>query len=252
MIIGLIRYAIPNAFADRNNSRNLLQLYEEPYFSDRFNIFKNITLESFKQQTNKNFILLIYHTDLIPEDKKKLFSEIEKTYTFVRNIYISDNNMYIPEDLKENMLFTFRIDNDDGIAIDFIEKLYQVKNSYIENIVVTIPHIHKICRINENKYKIIELDYISNSMGLAYLTTNNKTIIDLGDHSAVCKKFKNIKLDGNGGLQIINNYNVANKFRHNADRNRKDEIILSHDEIQKLLVEKNYAKMNLSCIPIIK
>lgn len=42
MIIGMIHYTISNVFANKNNSRNLIQLYEEPYFSDRFNIFKKI------------------------------------------------------------------------------------------------------------------------------------------------------------------------------------------------------------------
>lgn len=251
MIIGMIRYAIPNAFTDRDNSRNLMQLYEEPYFSDRFNIFKNITLESFKQQTNKDFILLVYHTSLIPDDKKKLFNELEIAYPFIRNMYISDSNMYIPDDLKENKLFTFRIDNDDGIAIDFIEKLYQIKNLYTENIAVTIPHIHKICRIDQDTYKLVALDYISNSIGLAYLS-DNKTIIDLGDHSAVCKKFNHVKLNGNGGLQTINDYNVANSFVHKADKNRSKEIILNYEEARQFLISMNYGNLNIKCLPILK
>ena len=252
MIIGMIRYAIPNAFLDRDNSRNLIQLYEEPYFSDRFNIFKNITLESFKQQINKDFILLVYHTSLIPDDKKSLFNKIEKTYPFVRNVYISDSNMYVPEDLKGDIMLTFRIDNDDGIALDFIDKLKQIKNSGRVNVAITIPHMHKICRVSENEYKIVELDYISNSMGLAYLSNENKTVMDLGDHSAVFRKFNTIKLDGNGGLQTINDYNVANKFKHNADRNRSDEYLFNYKDAQKFLFERNYSQLDISCLPILK
>ena len=36
MIIGMIRYSIPNFFGNSENSRNLIQLYEEPYFSTRY------------------------------------------------------------------------------------------------------------------------------------------------------------------------------------------------------------------------
>ena len=122
MIIGMVRYAIPNSFMNTNNSRSLVQLYEEPYFSDRFNIFCNITLKSFAAQTNQNFVLCVYHTNLIPDDKKVLFDNLAKQYSFLRNVY-TDGAMFIPDDLKEPTMLTFRIDNDDGMAIDFIEKI---------------------------------------------------------------------------------------------------------------------------------
>lgn len=82
MIIGMIRYAIPNAFA-KNNSRSIVQLYEDPYFSDRFKIFCEVTLKSFERQTCKDFVSLIYHTDMIPNDKKDLFEKLTKTYPFI-------------------------------------------------------------------------------------------------------------------------------------------------------------------------
>ena len=252
MIIGIIRYAIPNAFTDRNNSRDVVQLYEEPYFSDRFNIFKNITLKTFENQTNKDFVLLVYHTNLIPNDKKELFDAIEQECSFVKNVYVKDPVLLIPDDLQNERLLTFRIDNDDGISSDFIDKLSGIQNSNQINVAITIPHIHKICRISDNEYKLVALDYVSNSMGLAYLSNENKTVMDLGDHSAVYKKFNTIRLNGNGGLQTINDYNVANKFNHNADKNRSDEQILSYQEAQEFLIKEGYGKLELSCLPIIK
>ena len=126
MIIGMVRYAIPNSFMNSNNSRSLVQLYEDPYFSDRFNIFRNITLPSFAQQTSQDFTLCVYHTNLIPDDKKVLFDNLAKQYLFLRNVYTA-GKMDIPDDLKERQMLTFRIDNDDGMALDFIEKLQQIK-----------------------------------------------------------------------------------------------------------------------------
>ena len=95
MIIGMVRYAIPNSFMNSNNSRSLVQLYEDPYFSDRFNIFRNITLPSFAQQTNQDFTLCVYHTNLIPDDKKALFDNLAKQYPFLRNVYTA-GKMDIP------------------------------------------------------------------------------------------------------------------------------------------------------------
>jgi len=252
MLLGIIRYAVPNAFMNTNKSRNVVQLYEEPYFSDRFNIFKNITLKSFENQTNKDFILLVYHTNLIPADKKRLFDELEEKYGFMRNVYINDTNLIIPEDLKTNPLFTFRIDNDDGIASDFINKLKSVENLDMSDVAITIQHMHRICRIGENEYKIISLDYVSNSIGLAYLSNESKTVIELGDHSRVAKTFNTIRLDGNGGLQTINNYNVANKFKRNADRNRSEEYIFNQEEAKQFLIKENYGELDITCLPIMK
>lgn len=248
MIIGMIRYAIPNAFA-KSNSRNLLQLYEEPYFSDRFKIFCNVTLESFKNQTEKNFILLVYHTNMIPEDKKVLFDELEKQYSFVRNVYVDKQEMYIPEDLKTPELFTFRIDNDDGIVNNFIENLQKTKNLHkneFSNFAINIPLMRQIMRIGEDNYETSIVNYVSNSMGLAYFGNDGKTIFDVGQHTEVYKLVKTFFIDGNGGLQIINGYNAANKFT-------KTHIICGNNNfMNNILSKEGYSNIDLSCLPIIK
>ena len=160
-IIGIVRYAIPNAFSGIKTvkSRDVVKLYEDPYFTDRFNVFYNITLESFKNQTNKDFVLCIYHTDQIPEDKKRLFNKIEEECPFVRCVYVSDDKMPIPEDLKEQNMLTFRIDNDDGVPVDFIDRLrnsdcekrnallvqkqrFQVTLAFFPRFLITHIHIH--------------------------------------------------------------------------------------------------------------
>lgn len=243
MILGMIRYAIPNAFKNLSNSRDIKQLYEEPYFSDRFNIFYNITLQSFVQQTNKDFKLFVYHTNLIPSDKKALFDNLELQYPFLKNIYIPDDNMYIPQEYIEDINLTFRIDNDDGIAINFIEKLQEVKKNYIENIVITIPTLYRLCRLSEDKLKVAKIYYPSNSIGLAYLTNEqNKTIMDLGFHDQIIRKLKTIKLSGNGGLQIINNYNVLNQFKN------EEVNLFNCEDTKKLLIDEGYANLNLNSI----
>ena len=248
MIIGMIRYSIPNVFGDTKNSRNLVQLYEEPYFSTRLNIFKNITLKSFAQQIDKDFILLVYHTSMIPDSKRKLFDNIEKEYGFVKNVYIDDTKMNIPDKFKNEKICTFRIDNDDGIAVDFIEKLQKAKDIYQDDVVISISHANKICRISENDYRIASFNNISNSMGLAYLSNNNKTIMDLGQHQLIPQRFKIEVLNGNGGLQVINNYNVANSFK---SRSKLKTFTLNYYNMKKHLIKENYGDLDISCLPIL-
>lgn len=232
MIIGMVRYAIPNSFTNTNNSRSLVQLYEEPYFSDRFNIFCNVTLESFAQQTNQDFVLCVYHTNLIPDDKRTLFDNLEKRYRFLRNIY-TDGKMLIPDDLKESQMLTFRIDNDDGMTLDFIEKMQQIKDNYngkSTNFAISIPHMRKIGRIGEDMYKTIATDFISNSMGLAYLGSDGRTVMDTGNHRLVPYTTPILLVEGNGGLQVINGYNVANAF-HKRYQNQAEDVILDKNSM---------------------
>ena len=54
---------------------------------------------------------------------------------------------------------------------------------------------------------------------------------------------------GNGGLQVINGYNVANGFKK-VYQNQSDMAILNQKDMQDLLVKDGYAKMDLSCLPI--
>ena len=252
MIIGMVRYAIPNSFKNEKNTRSLAQLYEEPYFSDRFNIFCNVTLQSFAQQTNKNFVLCVYHTNLIPDDKKALFENLAKQYPFMRNIYTT-GQMDIPDDLKEQQMLTFRIDNDDGVALDFIEKIHQVKESYKHkgfNLTFTIPHMRQIARIDNYLYQTLTRNFISNSMGLAYLGNDGRTVMNLGNHTKVAYSTPMLFVAGTGGLQVINGYNVANRFKQ-EHLIQSELVILNQNDMQNLLVQDGYAKLDLSCLPII-
>lgn len=255
-IVGIVRYAIPNAFDDIKvegvRSRGLEKLYEDPYFTDRFNIFCNITLKSFEGQTDKDFVLCVYHTDQIPKNRKELFSKIEKEYPFVRCVYVPDDKMPIPEDIKEQNMLTFRIDNDDGVPTDFIERLRKTIDSTDDiNFAITIPKIRKIMRLSDNSFRTITANYPSNSIGLAYYTNEDKTIIELGNHTNVHIRIPTKKLDGNGGLQVINSYNVANKFEK-KNNNYNDQKVLNKKNMEKLFIKEHYSIGDISCLPICK
>ena len=183
--------------------------------------------------------------------QKILFDDIEKEYSFVRNIYIPDNKLCVPNDLKEDVNLTFRIDNDDGIAIDFIERLQAIKARYVKDKVITIPHIYKLVRINENEYMTKSTNYVSNSIGLAYVTTKqNQTIMDLGVHTKISRKHELKILDGNGGLQIINGYNVINSFDKKVGENNTKPLTLDKKGMEEFLIKQKYARMDLSSLCI--
>lgn len=261
-VIGMIRYAIPNAF-QTNNSRDLMQLYEEPYFTDRYKIFRGVTLKSFANQTDKDFTLLVYHTDQIPAGRKLLFDELEKEYPFVKNIYIKDRKLYIPKELQQKNMITFRIDNDDGIVTDFIQHLKNtVNHNNNSKFVMISPWIRQIMRIGKDEYKTCSFKYMckTHSIGLAYYYENRssnefdgkktpKCIMDLGAHAKIYKNNPTLFLNCPWGLQIINGYNSINTF---GLKHYKEFVILNKEAMLDLLKKEGFAAIDLESLPILK
>lgn len=251
-IIGMVRYSVAAAFAADHPDKQF-NLWEEPYFSQRLAMFKGITLKSFSQQTNKDFVLLVYHSDKMPEEKKVIFAGLEKEFPFMRNIYISNAKMELPADLQQNRILTFRIDNDDGMPVDFIEKLtriYADNTGFYDNVALTIPRIRKVARISENQYQTDNSVFVSNSMGLAYMSIDGQNVMNCGNHRLVPYHYRTMFLDGTGGLQIIHGTNVANGFKKVYDKKSQLQI-LDEREIKELLQSENYPDVDLRNIPIL-
>lgn len=251
-VIGMVRYSVAAAFANVYSDEQF-SVWGEPYFSERLAMFKSITLKSLKQQTNKDFILLIYHSEQMPEAKKKIFADLEKDYPFIRNIYISGAKMELPEDLQQNRVLTFRIDNDDGVPADFIEKLaviYARDDGFYDNVALTIPRIRKIAHISEDQYQTDDSIFVSNSIGLAYMSIDGQNIMNCGNHRLVPYHYKTVFIDGTGGLQVIHGTNVANGFKKIYDKKSRLQI-LSEKETKELLQSEGYPDMDLKNIPIL-
>lgn len=199
--------------------------------------------------TNKNFILLVYHSSSMPNDIKSVFTDMEKQFPFVRNVYVPDKNIVFPDDLIQPRMMTFRIDNDDGLPVNFIERLMQICNrsdDFFDNVVITIPKIRKVQKISDNEYKTNDSLFISNSIGLAYLSVSGKNM-DLGNHRLIPYHRKFFCLDGTGGIQFIHESNVSNGFHHVYDKN-SPICTLTKEQMKNLLRTDGYPDIDLSAL----
>lgn len=253
MVIGMVRYSVEAAFC-KDRPESVRDVFAEPYFTERFNMFSGITLPSFEQQTNKDFVLLVYHSYKMPTEKRELFSNIEQEFPFVHNIYVKGGRLDVPKELKPKRMLSFRIDNDDGMPLDFIERLkksaeLQGKNS--DNFAITIPHMRKVRRVGESEYQTLDCDFVANSMGLAYFGSDGRSVMDLGNHRLFPYNAPTLFVSGNGGLQIINGTNVANGFHKVYDKQSPLKSI-SEFELRNLLQKEGYGKLNLKSMPVCK
>lgn len=247
-IIGMIRYSLTAGYALKRFNEDF-DVFSEPYFSQRLTLFKSITLPCLASQDDKDFKVLIYHSDKIPADKKKIFNELEKIYPFLHNVYQHTSQMEISSDEKNERLLTFRIDNDDGLPCNFISRLRKAVENKDEK-ALSIPRIRKLAHIGKDQFQTVVSDYPSNSIGLAYISSQNKNIMNCGNHRLVKDNYPTVMIAGIGGLQIIHGSNVANGFNKPKD-NEQSLQILSTTDMKKLLAEEGYPDMDIENIPFL-
>lgn len=119
-----------------------LGIFSEEWYKHRFEIFEAITMPSILNQTEKNFKWIIFVDINLPEYARIKFFEYTKKDSRIIIYYInqikenidSDNlfNLMIDSD---NYILTSRIDDDDAIALDTFEKVYNaIKKENLNNL----------------------------------------------------------------------------------------------------------------------
>jgi hypothetical protein len=252
-IVGFIRYSCRATF-----SRN--DFFQSKYLDYRLDIFKNVTLKSFQEQTDKDFNIILLHSENLPQKYKAIFKDIEDNNSFLHNIYIPDSELegkdyvnavegsveYI--DFHNDVAINFRIDNDDAVPCNFIYRLKSFLKPEFDDYIISFPNVSIVQRIKKNKFLKQEKYFPSNSIGLAYVTCNKnyKTIMTLGDHGKMNQKHPMVLLPGRGGIQTINGKNIMNSlyFEYVSSFNE--------DSLRAFLKENGYSDFDFKCLNICK
>jgi hypothetical protein len=252
-IIGFIRYSCRANFSrgDFFNPKNM---------DYRLGIFKNVTLKSFQEQTDKDFNILLLHSENLPQKYKDIFRELEVNNLFLHNIYIPDSELegkdYINAvngsiayvNFCNDASINFRIDNDDAVPLNFIARLKSFLKPEFIDYVISMPQITIIQRTHKDTFLKQERYFPSNSMGLAYVAGKNayKTIMTLGDHGRVNQKHPMVLLVGRGGIQTINGNNIMNSLYFGPVPS------FTGNTLRTFLSENNYSDHDFKCLRICK
>jgi len=253
-VIGFVRYSQKGFY--ENKDRNI---FDAEYFEYRYTIFNNVTLKSFQQQTNPSFILLLLHSENMPFHYKERFFDLEKENPFIYNVFIKDTQESFNEVIlnsekyisyEKDAAITFRIDNDDAVPTNFIENLSLFLNPAFVGSCINLPNILIVKRAQTNNYLVERRYFPSNSIGLAYVTSENnfKTIFDINHHHLVNEKNNLILLPTYSGMpiQTINGENAMNSINDIASEN------FTERKLQEFLKDNNYPNINLKCLKILK
>ena len=145
---------------------------------------------------------------------------------------------------------TFRIDNDDAVQKDFIEKLsFFLKDEFVGN-TISMPSNYIVKRIGEKHYKVEERYYPANSIGLANVTTKQdfKSIMEFGQHHLMNDENTMILLarKTNGGLMTINGDNAINTIDDSKS------VILDEKSVREYLKKHKIENLNLESLRVFK
>jgi hypothetical protein len=174
-----------------NKNRDELKnkLFSEDRLSEKMKVFKNITYKSIINQENKNFIWLIVTSNELPEKYKSELYSIESENIKVYEVdKMSEFNKLINSYEYESEYCTARLDDDDGLSLDFVERLNSIYKNSDKSEIVSFPFGRKITFKDDKLY--LENKTIYQEKIAIGLTKFNGNIYSCGNHNKVDEKYK--------------------------------------------------------------
>ena len=188
------------------------ELYNPERMKKRFFTLERFLLPSMDAQTDKNFILLILTSDLMPEKYKAQLAEITKDRKYVKLIFSEENNVnsaFFPElnKIREqygHRIPQFRIDDDDALCSTYVSLVRQAtirhqdlrhfSFSFPEGLVVTADRDDNSCFY---KYRAPFI-----GAGVSVVTPNPRQTIYSFGHFALGQRFPAFMQNGTFGFLI--------------------------------------------------
>ncbi len=204
----LTRFNLPSPGAES------LVRAKDGWLRDRQVLFERHCLPSVIGQSEKNFSWIIYFDTQSPDWLKEKISELSQGGAFIPIFRDSVSDEERHEDLcrvtgaKGEVLLTTNLDNDDGLAVDFIHRLQEAVASrnrtviYVEN--GLICHAERIYLRHDPK----------NAFCSVSESWDDPVTCWSGWHNLLEEQMPALRLPGAPGwLQVVHTGNVSNRIR---------------------------------------
>ncbi len=128
----ITRFNIKNAKPHWQSTKTGNQVLTDEWLTQRFEIFNSYCLPSILNQSNKSFKWLIYFDVETPHSYKNRVAALSQKHPFIEPVYVNDyqsflkgisSNVLSNLDLGSSHIITTRLDNDDALHFDAIEKI---------------------------------------------------------------------------------------------------------------------------------
>jgi len=189
------------------------------WLDGRFSLFEDMCLPSVAAQTNKNFEWLIFFDVNTPEPYKKKIEELRQVFPF-HALYVEIFNLEkISKDIYkqfsgEATLLTSRLDSDDILAIDYVNKLHEVASSLSGRHVINFDHGAILFSKNNKRYLYEYEDESNPFTSLMEPFALTLSTILAANHTTL-HDFANVVhvKDKPMWLQVVHGGNVSNRVR---------------------------------------
>ena len=194
-----------NRYADLEQKKK--DLFAESRMKERFWLFENVCLKSLANQTDTNFIHLVFTSKHLPDIYKQQLEQLRERFSF--NIYYIDTNIYEMVNLiksqfyKDNKLIaTARLDDDDALNKDFVKiiisKYYNESN---DESFVSFPHGVIFSYKNPNKLHMAPFEFKNIALGQTYFS-RKLTVFEWGHHHKV-DELKSVIYDNTPKMYLV-------------------------------------------------
>lgn len=196
------------------------QIHLDPSWLDgRFKLFEEMCLPSVNEQTSHNFEWLIFFDTNTPEQFKSKILELTRIFPFhaiyVEIFDLKKISLGIFEQFSgDKMLLTSRLDSDDILATDYIERLQKISSGIEIKSVINFDY-GAILFSRNNRYSLYEYEDQSNPFTslIEPFTSNLSTILAV-KHTELDQFAKLIHVrDKVMWLQVVHGGNVSNRVR---------------------------------------
>lgn len=177
-----------------------LGISDESWYEYRISLFKSVTFNSLKSQTNKNFTWIILVDPLISESANAQLAQCKAEFPQIEIVTFAPledlvwdvvPRKMILEYCSDEWILTTRIDDDDAWRRDYVEKLQKYANENLGEEKGAGIEFPEGWEIDISGKTVAHLRYHFHSMGYSILTRRNElyTVYD-GSHSDMAKNLE--------------------------------------------------------------
>lgn len=199
----------------------------EEWLKDRFEIFQKYCLPSFKNQSNKNFMWLVFFDVNTPEKYRSEIEKMQKELSLFQPIFVQNfEEMHrkaleiIPTFFEDNTQFLIStdIDNDDLLHRDFVatvQQKFEPKNDFV----IDLKRGLQLTKIAEKK-AFINVFYMAANPFVSLVEDKNNFGTVMKEEHLKYRNYKNYTCDDLEPrfIQYIHTYNLVNNSKENAER----------------------------------
>lgn len=202
----------------------------EEWMRDRFEIFQKYCLPSFKNQSNKNFIWLVFFDVKTSKKYRYEIEKIQKKFSIFHPIFVKDfEEMHrealeiIPTFFEDNTKFLLStdIDNDDILHRDFVKTVqdhYEPRNNFVIDLKrgLQLTHI-------PSKKSLLNVFYMVANPFISLVEDKNKVGTVMKEEHLKYRNYPNYtSYDAEPRfIQFIHANNLVNNTKYGAKRIRR-------------------------------